>query len=309
MKLTEARSDPADSPAYRLISGLKPPRVGGPTLRSIEERSRRIEAIKVELAEARRVGLDEGLRVGLDEVVSVEAALGSLDAVGVSVLVDLLLSYRALEAWEHMIDLVHRLPQKVSELALVQEQLGLALNRAGRSLEAERVVLELLERQGPSADTFGILGRIRKDRWVFEADPLLKERLLAEAIDAYLQGFEADWRDAYPGVNAVILMELADPPDPRRLELLPVVRYASERRASAERADYWDHVTRLELAVVANDEDAAGHYVALALATVRESWEPQTTRRNLELIRDARTRRGEKSGWLDEIIRSFGRAG
>ena len=48
---------------------------------------------------------------------------------------------------------------------MIQEQLGLALNRAGCGDEAEEVLLGLLERRGPSSETYGILGRVYKDRW------------------------------------------------------------------------------------------------------------------------------------------------
>jgi MAP3K TRAFs-binding domain len=70
-------------------------------------------------------------------------------------------------------------------------------------------------------------------------------------------GFEADWRDAYPGINAVTLMELKDPPDPRGGALVPVVRYAVERRVEAGKPGYWDYSTLLELAVLAKDESKA----------------------------------------------------
>ena len=124
---------------------------------------------------------------------------------------------------------------------------------------------------------------------------------LAKAIDTYLQGFEADWRDAYPGINAVTLMELKSPPDPRRLELLPVVTYAVKRRVAKGTPDYWDHATLLELAVLQKDEPAAMDAAANALAAVRETWEPETTARNLALIRDARAARGETVAWATAI--------
>lgn len=78
-----------------------------------------------------------------------------------------------------------------------------------------------------------LLGRIYKDRWEAAhkaGSAMLAKGLLNNAIDAYLKGFEADWRDAYPGINAVTLMELKDPPDPRRLEIMPVVAYAVTQR-------------------------------------------------------------------------------
>jgi hypothetical protein len=98
-------------------------------------------------------------------------------------------------------------------------------------------------------------------------------------------------------VNAVTLMELSEPPDPRRAMLIPVVTYAVDRRVANGKPDYWDHATRLELAVLARDEVSANAALADALAAVRESWEPETTARNLRLIREARSRRGEPLEW------------
>jgi hypothetical protein len=37
------------------------------------------------------------------------------------------------------------------------------------------------------------------------------------------------------------------------------------------------------------------------LAAVREVWEPETTARNLRLIREARTRRGSPLAWAAEV--------
>ena len=65
------------------------------------------------------------------------------------------------------------------------------------------------------------------------------------------------------------LMELKDPPDPRRLFLIPVVSYAVERRIAIGKPDYWDYATRLELAVLANDEGGAASALSDALACVR----------------------------------------
>ena len=116
-----------------------------------------------------------------------------------------------------------------------------------------------------------------------------------------LKGFEADWRDGYPGINAVTLMELREPPDPRRDALIPVVAYAVERRVAAGQPDYWDHATRLELAVLGRDHARAAEALAAALATVREAWEPETTARNLRLIREARARQHEPTAWEQQI--------
>jgi hypothetical protein len=223
-------------------------------------------------------------------------------------LVDLLLSYRAVKAWSDMVALVERMPAPLRESVLVQEQFGFALNRDERSQDAERVLVELIARRGASSETYGILGRVYKDRWeqaLKENDTALASGLLRKAADAYRKGFETDWRDAYPGIHAVTLMELMEPPDPRRLALLPVVRYAVDRKIAAGRPDYWDYASQVELAVLASDEHAANEALGQGLANIRESWEPQASARNLRLINDARARRGQPLSWLREIIRQL----
>jgi tetratricopeptide (TPR) repeat protein len=228
------------------------------------------------------------------------------------VVIDLFLSYRAVRAWAEMIALVGKMSPPLARSVMVQEQLGLALNRAGRGEDAERVVREVLDAHGPSSETYGILGRIYKDRWeaaLESGETFLADGLLDNAIAAYLKGFEADWRDAYPGINAVTLMELKDPPDPQRESLIPVVAYAADRRIAAGTPDYWDFATQLELAILAKDKAAASAALRRALAAVRESWEPETTARNLRLIREARDRRGEAMPWAAEVEQALGRRG
>ncbi len=99
-------------------------------------------------------------------------------------------------------------------------------------------------------------------------------------------------------------MELQDKPDPAQTDMLPVVRYAALMRARTN-GDYWDWATLLELAVLARNVSEAREYCGTALAQVREAFEPETTARNLRLIREARTGRGEDVAWLKEIEESL----
>jgi len=243
-------------------------------------------------------------KTGVEAVRAVEAELGTIADAEAAVVIDLFLSYRAVKAWDEMVSLVAKMSPPLAATVLVQEQLGLALNRAGQGDEAEQVLLEVIQSRGPSSETYGILGRVYKDRWeaaLRAGDGFLAKGLLNKAIDAYVKGFETDWRDAYPGINAVTLMEIRTPPDPRREQLLPVVAYAVSRRIAGGRADYWDHATRIELAVLAHQEEEAQAALADALATVREGWEAETTARNLGIIREARLARGESVAWAKVV--------
>jgi hypothetical protein len=186
----------------------------------------------------------------------------------------------------------------------VREQLAFALNRLGRSEDAEKILTDLIAERGPSSETYGLLGRVYKDRWekaAKEGQRIRARAYLQQAVDAYLKGFEADWRDAYPGINAVTLMELSEPPDPRRQRILPVVQYAVERKIGAGKPDYWDYATMLELSVLANDENGVIEWLGKALNAVREKWQPETTLRNLRLIRERREKDGAVAPWLADV--------
>jgi hypothetical protein len=199
-----------------------------------------------------------------------------------------------------MVELVEKMPHPLQGTVLVQEQLGFALNRLGRRGEAEQILKEIIKNHGPSSETNGILGRVYKDSWdeARKSENLAAIGHLRKAIETYLQGFESDWRDAYPGVNAVTLMEMLDPVDERQKELIPVVRYAALRRCATKTPDYWDYVTLLELSVLEGDEQSAQRHLEDALAATREPWERETTVRNLRLIREKREERGQNVDWI-----------
>jgi hypothetical protein len=304
--LGAARDHDTDSPVFQLISDFPRPDID--RLKTDVFRSQAAYSVetKEKLAQARKQGTDA--------VRAVEKDLGPLDDVEAGILVDLLLSHRATGSWEDMIRLVGGMPEPVRRTVLVREQYGFALNRAGRSDDAERVLQSVIEDHGPNSETYGLLGRVYKDRWdAARGDSILKgQGYLDQAIAAYRLGFEADWRDAYPGINTVTLMEIRDPGAAAQQDLVPVVRYSNRRRIEGGAPDYWDHATRLELGVVGRDRAEALAGAAAALAAVRETWEPETTAKNLSLIRRSRAERGESIEWADdiesELLRAAGKA-
>lgn len=291
--LEAARKCHVDSPIFQLLHGY-------PDIDRLKTDSFREQAAYSSRAKAR---LEQARREGADAVRAVRDDLGDLADVEAGVAVDLLLSFRATEAWEEMIAVVESMSEPLQRTVLVREQLGFALNRAGRSEEAEHVLKEVLKEHGDSSETLGLLGRVYKDRWeaARERSPIEARGQLESAISAYRRGFETDWRDAYPGVNAVTLMEIREPGGAAQAALLPVVAYANRRRIEGGQADYWDHATELELAVIGRDREVAERAAAAALAAVRESWEPKSTLGNLGMIREARELQGERIEWVVAI--------
>ncbi|HEV2762571.1 MAG TPA: TRAFs-binding domain-containing protein, partial [Pyrinomonadaceae bacterium] len=297
----------ADSPIFQLLGeGYGAPDIARLKTDVFRDRARYSAEQKRRLADARR-------RRDREALVRFEEGLGPLDGVEAGVLVDLFLSYRAVQAWDRMIELHARLPLTLQRTVMVREQLAFALNRAGRRREAIEILEGVEERKEATSETYGLLGRVYKDMWVDAAggDESLAAGYLDRAVAAYVRGFESDWRDAFPGVNALTLLEIKGDEESLRAksELLPVVTYAVGRRLKSARPDYWDYAAMLELAVLGDDERRARSLLGDALAAVREPWEPLTTANNLTLIRDARRRRGVEQTWLDDLTARLERAG
>jgi len=171
-----------------------------------------------------------------------------------------------------------------------------------RVIDRRVVLWKILDKaRGPSSETYGLLGRVYKDRWegaLKKGETTLARGLLDKAIHAYLKGFETDWRDAYPGINAATLMILRSTPDGRVEQLLPVVRYASSarsppasritgitQRCSSSRSSRRTRTQRAR-------QGGGRHSRAL---------EPETTARNLQLIRTAREVQNEAPSYANQI--------
>jgi tetratricopeptide (TPR) repeat protein len=298
-QLIAARGNPHDdSPIFQLVEGV--PRW------EVDHAKTDIFRQAVDYSKRYKERLRAAVRDGKEAVEKVagEPALANLLEVESGVVVDLFLSLRDVEAYQGMIELYRRMPLPLQRAKMMREQFGFALNRQGRFEEAEKVLREVIDEFGASSETNALLGRIYKDRWRAAKDQGLPEgrALLKNAIEAYLAGFEADWRDAYPGVNAVTLMEMLPKPDPRQAEILPVVRYSTLRKAG-KTPDYWDHATLLELAVLARDAEQANEKLddAFAVLPKPQPWQLKSTAGNLKDIREAREARGEDTTWLKRI--------
>jgi tetratricopeptide (TPR) repeat protein len=299
-----ARKGPiADSPVFQLIENYPHPDIAHLKTDVFRERAEYAAGIKRELAQARESH-------NVERTVAIEDGIKHPDQVEAGVFVDLLLTYRALSQWDRMIGLYGKMPVELQRVVMMREQLGFALNRANRRREALDVLEQVVKDQGASSETCGLIGRVYKDLWMEErasGSKFTARGYLDKAIDSYVRGFEADSRDAYPGVNTVTLLDIRGDAESlkRKDELVPVVRFAVVQRLKYTTPDYWDQATLLELAVLENDEEAASKHLGDALACVREKWEPKTTADNLTMIRDARQQRGTAAEWLGEVIESL----
>lgn len=300
-KLLFAKKDKyTDSPLFQLVDGIKPSNIEHIKTDVFREQVAYSESIKRELSKARDI---RPLESAIEELVRIETSFSNINEIETGVLIDLFLSYRKVKAYDKMIALVSKMPKPLLHTVMIQEQLGFALNRTGQRKEAIFVLEEVIKKHGKNSETCGILGRVYKDYWEdSKSNETLAKGYLNKAIQTYLDGFEADFRDAYPGVNAVTLMDIAG--DDRKDELLPVVTYAVKQKMKSS-ADYWDYATLLELAILENNQKKSEELISDVLINIREAFEPETTANNLDMIMESRKEKGVDILWIEKIIHAL----
>ena len=146
----EVTSDPTgatDSPLYQLVEDY--PDVSHTKTDVFRDRLRYSTELKKRLAVGRKSGL-EALR-------SIEQDLGNIKDQESGVVIDLFLSYRAVEAWDDMIALVGKMSRPLAATVMVQEQLAFGLNRAGEVKKQRKCCLNCSRNVAPAARRLGFL--------------------------------------------------------------------------------------------------------------------------------------------------------
>ncbi len=306
-KIINARQEKTkDSPLYQLLEDY--PNISHEKTDVFRKMVNYSKEVKEQLFKA-RTHEDENQR--LEKITKIEQEIGKIEEKEAGIIIDLFLSYRSLgsrEGFQKMVDLIEKMSPILQQTVMVREQYAFALNRLNKKEEAEKVLLDLIKNRGGSSETYGILGRIYKDQWEAaykDNKKLSAAGYLKKAIDTYMKGFNMDWRDAYPGVNAVTLMAIAQPEDTRWKEIYPVVQYACNQKMKGGSPDYWDYATMLELKTIKKEWEQAAEYLGSALANVREKWEPETTAKNIRYIKESREARNENADNENEIIEAL----
>ncbi len=300
-----------DSPVFQLIDEWTPSEISHLNTDVFRKRARLNEDRRATLASARSMPRETGVQK-LKELQQLFQEEGWID---IGSAVDLFLSYRGFMAWNEMIALYDRFPKPFKHQVKLREQYALALNRRASTEDATEtdrptaidILNNILKQQGDNPETLGLLGRVYKDLWseIKEQGGRKARAALSNAIATYLRGFESDWRDFYPGINALTLMNLSEEEEhlQQRQKIGPIVRYAVERSIAQKTPDYWDRATLLELAVLDNDENAIDRALdeLLKIQDV-ELRQYETTANNIQMIHEAMCKRGEQSDLVEEVI-------
>ncbi|HEX3467616.1 MAG TPA: TRAFs-binding domain-containing protein [Candidatus Elarobacter sp.] len=300
-----------DSPLFQLFANFPGVPVNPEDIDpAFKERALELQSVRDRLGSARSLGRDAGLAA----VAALAANVVSPNGVEASLVMDVIFAYRALSAFDEIVAFVESLPDELRRKSFtVREQCALALNKRNGPGDRENAIKLLkalqAERSDPSSETAGLLGSVYKAQY-FEAlaggRQILAANYLENAIDAYRDGFSADPRDYYPGINLLELL-LVDGSDEAVAEIkrtLPAVAFAVTRLGGVKSSDYWVVATALELAILANDWSTAARAVPRMVGLTeddKDHFRLGSTLANLDAIR-ARRPAGIDPAAFDEIL-------
>lgn len=298
-----------DSPLFELIPKFPAIELPYEVTHSFKERVNHEKEFQERLEKAK---LKPSNREQCMALLEIKRELDDLRQIQASVLVDLMLSFCSVEAWNEMTDLCEDFPDYLKKNIFVRQQWAFSLNRRNKPGDKDKAISLLtgiMKEYGPDPETLGILGRIHKDRYR-EAKEKKSIRALAaldESISTYIKGFESDPRDYYPGINAItLLIEKGDEEALKKAEqLAPLVSFAVARRGGVSSNKYWDLATVLELNCISSDWVSAVNVLPKVLDKAKELWMLKSTLENLTMLKQARISQGHYTEKLQEIINEF----
>ena len=183
------------------------------------------------------------------------------------------------------------------DIASRQKQ-AVCLGRLNRFAEARTCVQALVRDAAQDAELRALAGRLEKDAWtarwrprggvgsvvepaVLQAAAAGEDALLAEAIAPYRQGFEADPRHFYAGINALTLTVLRahlaemsgyvdNAPDTEALR--GGVRWSVAAALARDPRDYWARATLAEWSLLSEDGRTVQRCWRVAVAAAQGDW-------------------------------------
>ena len=161
---------------------------------------------------------------------------------------------------------------------------GLAAARIGDLRNAQAYADAVLGDAAASAfhiDALALSGRIAKDRWARLPPGAQRDAAARQAIDCYRRAWEHS-RDAFPGINAATMLQLAGDADAARA-LARDARAAA--RQSTQTAEHWRQAILGEAALLLGEHElAAAHYHGAVAAARQEVGHIASMRRQLRLL-------------------------
>jgi tetratricopeptide (TPR) repeat protein len=173
----------------------------------------------------------------------------------------------------------------------LEERRANAYKMSGKYDEAEVILSELVEKSNTEKAPWlrALLASVYKHKAtqaLKEGKPDLANNRLKKAIEAYMQSFEDNPNDYYPGVRLLNLLYTSTLEDAKTAyaKYLPLVEFSVTRRLNKNKKEYWALASTVELEVMKGNVQAASDRAWDAVDSQHAYWKRESTMRQLNNI-------------------------
>lgn len=208
---------------------------------------------------------------------------------------------RSFEDFDDIVKLIAKYRnQKGIKNEFIDQQYALALNRVGDSEHAVKEIQTVISTYGESPESYGILGRIYKDKYTKTS----RIGYLEKAIESYQKGFNLDIRDCYPGINlATLLLQKGDSASLKQMKnIVTILEYTLSLNQS--NPDIWLQCSFIEVLCLQRDWETVSNQIESLLARIPKPapFVLNTLRNNLSLIKKSFDKQNCSTLELQKII-------
>jgi hypothetical protein len=244
------------SPMHESIHGY-PSNVDEQAASTMKDQMTQLAIFQADLRTVRTVPLPA--RMARAQELVATYSIPMLPTVALALLLLLRASVYKSDDWKIVIDFIDKLPDELTTLAQVREQLAFARSHTGKHLEAIAEIDALIQEFGPTPERLGLLGGRFKRLYELATPPQEQLIYLNKTIESYERGMELDLNEYYCSSNLPRLYRKRNRKgdQDRARAVLNIVMAACDRAKRRGTSDEWLRPTLLAGAFDLGDADKA----------------------------------------------------
>jgi hypothetical protein len=223
-----------------------------------------------------------------------------------SLLLSILKAYKDTNSTGSIIELLESIPERKREKYFeLEERLAYAYKMEQKFDKAESIARKLISMG--REDKHSSLNALTASIFKHKSEMYNSKFCLKESIRMYMESFESNPNEYYPGICLLNLLYTSDSKEwqSKYDKYFPLVEFSIERRLKKTN-EYWGHVSMLELEVMRDNKEMAKENLDAALNSPHAPWKREVTAKHLKKVADYKGNILQQDvSWIHSIIKKM----